>query len=65
MEGSRTSPLGSVEMGLQKSHNAATLDRLVWAARSSTGLPALVKLSKALGKTEWREFSILCSPLLS
>ena len=54
-EGAKSSALGSVELALQKSQNAATLDRLVWAARTSTGLPALVKLSKAVGKTEWRK----------
>lgn len=60
------SALGSIELALQRSQNPATLDRLVFAARPSTGLAALVEVPKAVGKTDWRAFVfffffLLCS----
>ena len=48
--------LGSVELGLLKSQNEKTQDRLVWAARATTGLPALVNVTKVLAKAEWSEW---------
>ena len=49
-----SSALGSIELAVQRSQNPATLDRLVFAARPSTGLAALVQAPKAVGKTDWR-----------
>ena len=45
--------LGSIELSLLKSENERTKERLVWAARSTLGLPALVQSAKALGKLDW------------
>jgi hypothetical protein len=52
------SSLGSIELALQKSQNPATVDRMVFSARPSTGLAALVEAPKAIGKTDWREFVV-------